>query len=261
MSIDALSDEALARYARHVILPEVGEEGQVKLLNASVLIIGAGGLGSPLLLYLAAAGLGRLGIIDHDVVELSNLQRQIIHDGDQLGQAKVQSAKDRIAALNPDCQIEAHRARLDSTNATSLFAKYDIIADGSDNFATRYLVNETCYRLKKTLVSAAVVRFEGQLTSFHTAEGGPCYQCLYPEAPPAHLIPRCSTVGIFGAITGVLGSLQATEVLKEILGLGKSLNGRLLLYDGLATSFHEVHYQRQNACPLCGDHRQQPAGE
>ena len=248
-----LDDAQLARYARHVILNEVGEEGQIRLLQSRVLVVGAGGLGAPVLMYLAAAGVGHLGIIDHDIVDLSNLQRQIIHDTETVGQTKIESAAERLEAINPEITIDRHRARLSEANAEELFQPYDLIVDGSDNFPTRYLVNDTCYRLGKTLVSAAVIRFEGQLSTYKPHEGGPCYRCLFPSAPPADLIPRCETVGIFGAIAGVMGSLQATEVLKELLGLGQSMVGRLLLYDALDVSINMIDFARNPACPLCGN--------
>ncbi len=249
-----LSDEQLHRYARHVILDEVGEEGQEKLLAAKVLVVGAGGLGAPLLSYLAAAGIGTLGVIDDDVVELSNLQRQVIHTTDQLGAPKVDSAARMIAALNPEIRVQAHRARLTADNIGGLLGGYDLVADGSDNFATRYLLNDACYLAGKTLVGAALLRFEGQLSTFkaHVPGNHPCYRCLFPTRPPADLVPRCEEAGIFGAIAGVMGSLQAVEVLKEILDLGDSMAGRLLIYDGLNGDFRTIAGRRNPSCPLCG---------
>jgi molybdopterin/thiamine biosynthesis adenylyltransferase len=249
---DELDDEGLERYARHVILEEVGEEGQLKLLASKVLVVGAGGLGSPVLMYLAAAGVGTLGVIDPDVVDLSNLQRQIIHSTDEIGRPKVRSAAERIEALNPDVTVIEHRDRLAPGNAETVIADYDLVVDGSDNFAARYLTNETCHRLGKTLVSAALVRFEGQLSTYKTHAGGPCYRCLFPEPPDPDLVPRCDTVGIFGAVAGVMGSLQATEVLKELLGLGTSMSGQLLLFDALDQTFRKIKVARDPDCPVCG---------
>ena len=250
----ALTDTQLERYARHVILDEVGEAGQEKLLASSVLVLGAGGLGSPMLLYLAAAGVGRIGIVDDDSVELSNLQRQIIHGTASLGRTKVASAKATIAAINPEIKVETHAVRLTASNAAALVAGYDLVADGSDNFATRYLLNDACYLARKPLVSAALLRFDAQLSVFKAYLGPPhpCYRCLFPEAPPADLVPRCEEAGILGALAGSAGALQATEVLKELLGLGETLSGRLLIYDGLATEFRTLRIPRDPACRLCG---------
>ena len=247
-----LDDDQLERYARHVILDEVGEEGQLKLLQAKVLVIGAGGLGAPVLMYLAAAGIGTIGVVDFDTVDLSNLQRQIIHSTDEIGQPKTRSAAERIETLNPEINVIEHRVRLAPGNAEELFSQYDLIVDGSDNFSSRYLANETCVKLKKPLVSAALVRFEGQLSTYKPHETGPCYRCLFPEPPDPALVPRCDTVGIFGAVAGVMGSLQATEVLKEILGLGTSLAGQLLLFDSLDQTFRKIKAARDPNCPVCG---------
>ncbi|EKE78345.1 HesA/MoeB/ThiF family protein [Oceanibaculum indicum] len=248
-----LNDEQFHRYARHLILDEVGEEGQEKLLGARVLVIGAGGLGAPLLMYLAAAGVGTLGVVDYDEVELSNLQRQIIHGTADLGRLKVDSAIDTVRALNPGIDIIAHREKLTQDNVAALVAGYDIVADGSDNFDCRYLLNDACYFARKTLVSGALLRFEGQISVFKAHEAGcPCYRCLFPEKPPADLIPRCSQAGILGAVAGVIGTLQATEILKEILGLGDSLAGRLMLYDALSSRFQTVKIPKDPDCPLCG---------
>jgi molybdopterin-synthase adenylyltransferase len=250
----ALSDAQFERYARHLILDEVGEAGQAKLLAARVLVVGAGGLGSPMLLYLAAAGVGTLGIVDDDAVDLSNLQRQIIHPTSSIGAAKVDSARHSLAAINPDIKVETFARRLDATNAADLIAGFDLVADGSDNFATRYLLNDICYRLEKPLVGAALSPFEGQLSTFKAYLGPPhpCYRCLFREAPPPDSVPRCETAGILGAVAGVMGSLQATEILKEILGLGESLSGTLLIYDALGASFHRIKLPRDPECPLCG---------
>ena len=250
--MDELDDEQLKRYARHLILDEVGQEGQIRLLSSKVLVVGAGGLGAAALMYLAAAGIGTLGVVDHDVVELPNLQRQIIHSTEEIGQPKVRSAAERIALLNPDVEVREHRVRLGPNNAAALFAPYDLIVDGSDNFAARYLSNDTAYALRKPLVSAALVRFEGQLTTFKPDAGGPCYRCLFPEPPDATLVPRCDTAGIFGAVAGVMGSLQATEVLKEILGLGTGMAGRLMLFDALDQTFRTIRIAKDPACPVCG---------
>lgn len=249
-----LSDAQFERYARHLVLDEVGEEGQQKLLRARVLVIGAGGLGSPLLLYLAAAGVGTLGVVDNDTVDLSNLQRQIVHATESVGRAKVESARRTLAHINPEVKIETHALRLDDTNAAALVGDYDLVADGSDNFATRYLLNDTCYRLKRPLVGAALSPFDGQLSTFKAYLGPPhpCYRCLFREAPPPDSVPRCETAGILGAIAGVMGTLQATEVLKELLGLGESLSGTLLVYDALRTGFHSIKLPRDPDCPTCG---------
>jgi molybdopterin-synthase adenylyltransferase len=255
MDSDTITDEQLMRYARHVILDEVGEAGQAKLLRSKVLVIGAGGLGSPVLMYLAAAGVGTIGVVDFDVVDLTNLQRQIVHTTDAVGRAKVESAAATLAAINPEIRFNAHNIKLDAANASSLIAEYDIVADGSDNFETRYLVNDTCFFLKKPLVSGALLRFEGQLSVFKPHEDGnnPCYRCLFPSPPPPGMTPRCETAGIFGAIAGVVGTMQASEVLKELLGLGQSLSGNLLLYDALNTTFRKIKINADPGCPLCGD--------
>jgi adenylyltransferase/sulfurtransferase len=262
-----LSETQFERYARHLILPEVGEEGQQKLMAARVLVIGAGGLGSPLLLYLAAAGVGTLGVIDDDAVDLSNLQRQIVHPTASLGAPKVESARRTLAALNPEVTVETHMMRLDEGNVADLVARYDLVADGSDNFATRYLLNDTCYRLGKTLVGAALSPFDGQLSTYkaHLGAPHPCYRCLFREPPPADAVPRCETAGILGAVAGVMGTLQATEVLKELLGIGESLSGTLLMYDALGASFHKIKVPRDPDCPTCGGGRSAsllvPSGE
>lgn len=252
---EELSDDQLERYARHVILDEVGEEGQAKLLRSKVLVVGAGGLGAPLLLYLAAAGVGHLGVIDDDTVDLTNLQRQIVHSTGDVGRPKVDSAVDAIRALNPDIVVEAIPARMSAANAAEEIARFDLVADGSDNFGTRYLLNDACYFAKTPLVSGALLRFEGQVSTFRAYEDGdnPCYRCLFRDPPPEGMVPRCDQAGIFGAVAGVVGSLQATEVLKELLGLGDSLSGRFLVYDGLSAEFRTMRVRRDPACPLCGD--------
>ena len=251
----SLSDEELERYARHIVLREVGGTGQARLKGARVLVIGAGGLGSPLILYLAAAGVGTIGVVDFDTVSLSNLQRQIAHRTSDLGRPKTDSAREAVRALNPAIHYEAHPIRLEPDNAMALVDAYDIVADGSDNFATRFLVNDTCYFAKKTLVSAAVSEFDGQLATFKAHDRGgqyPCYRCLFPEPPPSGSAPSCSEAGILGAVAGVMGTLQALEVLKEILALGEGLAGQLLLYDALAARFRSVRVPPDPACRLCG---------
>jgi adenylyltransferase/sulfurtransferase len=250
-----LTEAQFHRYARHLILDEVGEEGQERLLASRVLVVGAGGLGSPLLLYLAAAGVGTLGVIDHDRVDLTNLQRQIVHATERIGMAKVESAKAAIAAVNPEIRVAALCEQLTAENAERVVAGYDLVADGSDNFATRYLLTDTCFRLKKPLVAAALAPFDGQLSTFkpYLGAGHPCYRCLFREPPPPDLVPRCETAGILGAVAGVLGTLQAVEVLKELLGLGESLSGTLLMYDALRAGFHRVKIPKDPACPTCGE--------
>jgi len=248
-----LSDRQFERYARHLILDEVGEVGQAKLLAARVLVIGAGGLGAPALMYLAAAGIGTIGVVDFDVVDLSNLQRQIVHRVDRLGESKVESAIDCLAGINPEIRVIPHQLRLTAANALDLIGEYDLVVDGSDNFPTRYLVNDACYLAKKTLVAAALLRFEGQLSTFKAHLGdGPCYRCVFREPPPRDLIPRCEEAGILGSVAGVMGTLQATEAIKEILGLGESLSGKLLLYDALNTEIRRIKIKRDPGCPLCG---------
>lgn len=247
------SEDEIHRYSRHILLGEVGGIGQARLRAASVLIVGAGGLGSPLALYLAAAGVGRIGIVDDDVVELSNLQRQIAHGMADLGTGKAESAAAAARAINPEVRIETHVTRLSAENAKALIGDYDIVCDGSDNFATRFLVADTAVRMHRTLISAAVLRFEGQLSTFKPHVGGPCYRCLYPEAPPDGLVPSCSEAGVLGAVTGVMGTLQATEVLKEILEIGTGLSGRLLIWDAMDMRFRTINIPRDPACRTCGD--------
>jgi len=248
-----LTDAQLERYARHVVLDEVGEAGQLRLLSSSVLVVGAGGLGSPLIQYLAAAGVGRIGIIDDDTVDISNLQRQTIHRLEDVGRPKAESAADFVRRLNPEIRTDIHATRLTDGNA-ALIADYDLVADGSDNFRTRYMLNDKCVQMKRTLVSAALLRFDGQLGVFkpHAGPDCPCYRCVFPEEPPPDLIPRCETAGILGAVAGIMGSLQATEVLKELLGLGDTLAGRLMLYDGLSSQIRIVKVKRRADCPACG---------
>ena len=246
------TESQIHRYARHILLQEVGGTGQKKLLNARVLVIGAGGLGSPAILYLAAAGVGTIGVIDDDSVELSNLQRQIVHTTARIGSPKTASARETVTAINPDVALVEHQTHLNASNVMELLSGYDIVADGSDNFQTRFLVNDACFFAKKTLVSAAVLRFDGQLSTYKPHEGGPCYRCLYPEPPPEGQIPTCEEAGVLGAVAGVLGTLQATEVLKEILGIGEGMSGRLLVYDALTVAARHVKVNPDPRCPLCG---------
>ncbi len=247
-----LTKAELARYDRHLIMPEVGPEGQKKLKNAAVLCVGAGGLGSPLALYLAAAGVGRIGIVDFDVVDESNLQRQIIHDTPSVGTSKLASAKKRLTALNPFITVETHDMRLTSANAVELFKQYDVIADGTDNFATRYLVNDACVLTGKPNAYGSIFRFEGQLAVFGLKDG-PCYRCLYPEPPPPGLVPSCSEAGVLGVLPGVIGTMQAIEALKLILGIGRPLSGRLMLYDALEQSWRTLKVKKNPACPVCSE--------
>jgi molybdopterin-synthase adenylyltransferase len=248
-----LSEEQFHRYARHIILEEVGEEGQIRLLSSRVLVLGAGGLGSPLLLYLAAAGVGTIGVVDADRVDLTNLQRQIVHATGRVGALKVDSARDTLAGINPGVRIETHPLRLGPENAESLIRGYDIVADGSDNFATRYLLSDLCHRLEKPLIAAALSPFEGQVSTFRSylGAGHPCYRCLFRDPPPPDLVPRCETAGILGAVAGVMGTLQAVEVLKELLALGESLDGTLLIYDALLARFHSIRIAKDPDCPTC----------
>ncbi len=251
MDLDFTDDE-ITRYSRNILLAEVGGAGQARLRAARVLIVGAGGLGSPLALYLAAAGVGTLGLVDDDRVDLSNLQRQVAHTTDRVGMAKVDSAAAACRAINPGVIIEAHAARLTPDNAMVLVSAYDLVCDGCDNFPTRFLVADACTLARRTLVSAAVLRFDGQLSTFKPHQGGPCYRCLHPAPPPPGLVPTCAEAGILGAVTGVMGSLQATEVLKELMGIGESLSGRLLVWDALAARVRTIKLPRDPACPLCG---------
>ncbi len=246
------TEDQLQRYSRHIILPEVGGKGQKKILNAKVFIVGAGGLGCPVGYYLAAAGVGIIGMIDNDTVELSNLQRQIAHNTKKLGVHKVDSAKETFEALNPDVKIIGIKERISKDNIIDLIKDYDIIVDGSDNFPTRYLVNDACVMLKKPLVSGAILRFEGQVTTILPKEGH-CYRCLFEEMPPPGLVPSCQEAGVIGAITGVVGSLQATEVLKLILGKGDILKNTLLIYDALKANFRRVKVPKNPECPVCSE--------
>jgi adenylyltransferase/sulfurtransferase len=252
-------DDQIQRYARHILLDEVGGAGQMRLLKARVLVIGAGGLGSPVLLYLAAAGVGTIGVIDDDVVDLTNLQRQVVHPTGHLGMIKVESARRMLAAINPDVRVEVYPERLGPDNALERISAYDIVADGSDNFETRFHVNDACYKARKPLVCAAVLRFDGQLSTFKAYEAGPdgefgpCYRCIVREPPPLGDAATCAEAGVLGAFCGAIGSLQATEVLKEILGVGDSLSGWLLVCDALKATFRKIRVPRDPGCPLCGD--------
>jgi adenylyltransferase/sulfurtransferase len=249
-----LTESQIQRYSRHIILPEVGGKGQMKLSRARMLIIGAGGLGSPAALYLAAAGVGTLGLIDGDVVDLSNLQRQILHTTATLGHPKVESGRQMLGALNPDITIKTYKENLSAENILRLLPDYDVILDGSDNFSTRFLVNDACFFAKKTLISGSIFRFEGQLTTIKAHAGYPCYRCLYPEPPPAGLVPNCQEAGVLGVLAGTIGVLQASEAIKEVLGIGETLADRLLIYDALEMKFRKVSRPKDPDCRLCGPH-------
>jgi molybdopterin/thiamine biosynthesis adenylyltransferase/rhodanese-related sulfurtransferase/molybdopterin converting factor small subunit len=248
-----LSKEEILRYSRHLIMPEVGMEGQLKLKSAKVALIGTGGLGAPLGMYLAAAGIGRIGLVDFDVVDFTNLQRQVIHGTKDVGRKKLDSAADTMLDINPYVEIDRHETALTSENALQILKDYDIVVDGTDNFPTRYLVNDACVLLGKPNVYGSIFRFEGQATVF-AYEGGPCYRCLYPEPPPPGLVPSCAEGGVLGILPGTIGLIQATETVKLILGIGEPLVGRLLLYDALAMRFRELKLRRNSECPVCGDH-------
>jgi molybdopterin/thiamine biosynthesis adenylyltransferase/rhodanese-related sulfurtransferase len=247
-----MTAEQRDRYSRHTLLPEVGVDGQIKLLNAKVLLLGAGGLGAPTALYLAAAGIGTLGLVDDDVVDASNLQRQVIHNTERIGMPKTESARLFIEALNPDVNVVEHRIRLDAENILEIIGEYDVIVDGADNFPTRYLLNDASVRLRKPVVSASILSFDGQISTFVPYEG-PCYRCLYPTPPPPELAPSCSANGVLGVMAGTMGTLQANEVIKLVLGIGEPLVGRLLLYEALGTRFTELKVRRDPNCPICGE--------
>lgn len=248
----ALTDEQIQRYSRQIILSEVGGKGQQKIRRAKVLIIGAGGLGSPAALYLAAAGVGTLGLVDGDVVDLSNLQRQILHTTPHVGTSKVESGCRLLSNLNPDVTVQTYPEHVNSANIMQLVQDYDIVLDGSDNFSTRFLVNDACYFAKKTLISGSIFRFEGQLTTIKSQAGLPCYRCLYPEPPPAGLVPNCQEAGVLGVLAGTIGVLQANEAIKEILEIGETLADQLLIYDALEMKFRRVSRPKDQDCPLCG---------
>jgi molybdopterin/thiamine biosynthesis adenylyltransferase/rhodanese-related sulfurtransferase len=252
-TVTALNNDEILRYSRHLIMPEVGMEGQLKLKQAKVLCIGAGGLGSPLVLYLAAAGVGTLGIVDFDVVDFTNLQRQVIHGTSDVGRKKLDSAADTLSEINPNVEVRKFDTRLSSSNALELFREFDVIADGTDNFPTRYLVNDACVLAGKPNVYGSIFRFEGQASVFATKEG-PCYRCLYPEPPPPGLVPSCAEGGVLGILPGLVGIIQATETIKLILGSGEPLIGRLLLVDALAMRFRELKLRKNPDCPVCGTH-------
>jgi sulfur-carrier protein adenylyltransferase/sulfurtransferase len=247
----SLGPDQRRRYSRHLLIPEVGEEGQRKLLDAKVLLVGAGGLGSPAALYLAAAGVGTLGVVDADIVDDSNLQRQVIHTTERVGMPKVESARIAIEALNPDVNVVKHETRLDQSNVLDIFAEYDVILDGTDNFATRYLINDACVLLDKPNAHGSIFRFEGQVTTFIPHQG-PCYRCLFPTPPPPELAPSCAEAGVLGLLPGTIGIIQATETAKLILGIGEPLVGRLLTYDALEMEFRELRLSRDPECPMCG---------
>jgi molybdopterin/thiamine biosynthesis adenylyltransferase len=246
-----LTPEQVRRYSRHIIMPQIGSRGQRKLIDSKVLIVGAGGLGGPVALYLALAGVGTIGLVDFDTVDLSNLQRQVLHTTETIGMPKVQSAKITLARYNPDVNVVAHEFPINSENAMDLIAQYDVIVNGADNFATRYLVNDAAYLNNKPLVDGSILIFDGQVTTYEPGKG--CYRCLYPEPPPPGMVPNCAEAGVLGALTGTMGSLQATEVVKVILGIGEPLIGRLLLVDALSMEFRVVRTRRNPECPLCGD--------
>ena len=250
--MDELSDADLERYARHVILDEIGEEGQIALLEAKVCVVGAGGLGSPVLLYLAAAGVGTIGLVDFDRVDRTNLQRQIAHTDAAAGTPKAESAAARARAINPAIRIAPHDVKLTPETVEDVLAPYDLVVDGTDNFTVRLLLNDACYLMKKPLVSASVVRFEGQLSTYRAFEEGPCYRCLFDAEPTEGLVPRCDTAGILGPVAGVMGTLQATEVLKQITGLGSGMVGKLMLFDALDYSMQIIKTRKNPDCPLCG---------
>ncbi len=253
---EGLTPEQRMRYSRHTLIPEVGVDGQIKLLNAKVLLIGAGGLGSPAALYLAAAGIGTLGIVDDDLVDESNLQRQVIHNTERVGTPKTESARISIEALNPDVKVVEYRTRLDASNIIEIIKDYDVLVDGADNFPTRYLLNDASVRLRKPVVSASILTFDGQISTFVPYEG-PCYRCLYPTPPPAELAPSCSENGVLGVMAGIMGLLQANEVTKLVIGIGEPLVGRLLLFEALSTSFTELKVRRDPDCPICGENAPQ----
>jgi adenylyltransferase/sulfurtransferase len=248
------TDAQLERYSRHIILNDVGGKGQKKLSQAKVLVIGAGGLGSPAALYLAAAGIGTLGLVDGDVVDLSNLQRQILHTTARIGVPKVESGRQTLAALNPDITIKTYQYHVSADNIMGLIADYDLVLDGSDNFSTRFMINDACFFARKTLVSGSIFRFEGQLTTIKPHEGFPCYRCLYPEPPPAGLVPNCQEAGVLGVLAGTIGVLQAAEAIKEILKIGDTVADKLLIYDALDLKVRKVSRPRDPNCRLCGPH-------
>jgi sulfur-carrier protein adenylyltransferase/sulfurtransferase len=256
LATEGMTPEQRDRYSRHTLLPEVGVDGQLKMLNAKVLLLGAGGLGAPTALYLAAAGIGTIGLVDDDVVDASNLQRQVIHSTERIDTPKTESARLTIEALNPDVEVIEHRLRLNAGNILEIIEPYDVIVDGADNFPTRYLLNDASVRLRKPVVSASILSFDGQVSTFVPYEG-PCYRCLYPTPPPAELAPSCSANGVLGVMAGTMGTLQANEVLKLVIGIGEPLVGRLLLYEALGTRFTELKVRRDPECPICGENAEE----
>jgi molybdopterin/thiamine biosynthesis adenylyltransferase len=246
------TESQIERYSRHIILPEVGGKGQMKLARAKVLIVGAGGLGSPAALYLAAAGIGTIGLVDGDVVDLSNLQRQILHSTNMIGKPKVESGRVMLNALNPEVTVNTYPMNISADNIMGILTGYDLVLDGSDNFTTRYLVNDACFFAGKPLISGSIFRFEGQLTTLRPKDGFPCYRCLYAEPPPAGLVPNCQEAGVLGVLAGTIGVLQAAEAIKEIIGIGTSLAGAMLIYDALEMTFRRTRVPKDPACPLCG---------
>jgi sulfur-carrier protein adenylyltransferase/sulfurtransferase len=254
---ESLTADQRARYSRHTLLPEVGEEGQVKLLESRVLVVGAGGLGSPAAIYLTAAGIGTVGIVDFDIVDATNLQRQILHNLDRLGQPKVESAREMLTALNPDVKVVAHNVRLSADNILEILSEYDVVVDGGDNFPTRYLVNDASLHLRKPVVHGSIFRFEGQVTVFDPYSG-PCYRCLFPEPPPPELAPSCAEAGVLGVLPGIIGSLQAVETIKILLDIGEGLVGRLLSHDSLTQEFHTLRIRRHPDCPACSNEDRPP---
>ena len=248
--VRSLTPEQVNRYSRHIIMPQVGSQGQRKLMSSRVLVVGAGGLGSPSAVYLALAGVGTIGIVDFDVVELSNLQRQILHNNDSVGRLKVDSAKESLNRYNPDVNVVLHNTRLDASNAMEIISQYDVVVNGADNFPSRYLINDACYLLGKPLVDGSILIFDGQATVYLPGKG--CYRCLFPAPPPPGMVPNCAEAGVLGALTGIVGSIQATETLKLLLGIGESLSSRLLLIDALNMEFRTVRIRQNPKCPLCG---------
>jgi molybdopterin/thiamine biosynthesis adenylyltransferase len=249
-----LTPDQVLRYSRHLVMKQVGGKGQRKLLDAKALLVGAGGLGSPAALYLAAAGVGTLGIVDYDVVDISNLQRQILHHTADVGRPKTESAADTLRSINPDVTVIGHPVQLSSANALDILGAYDVVLNCTDNFPTRYLVNDACVLLGKPLVDGSILQFDGQMTVYDHAAGGPCYRCLFPAPPPPGEVPSCAQAGVLGVLPGIIGSLQALEAIKLILGIGKPMIGRLLIFDGLEMDISIVSIKRNPACPACGDH-------
>lgn len=246
------TNEQIERYSRHIILPEVGGEGQQKIMKGKVLVLGAGGLGSPAALYLAAAGVGTLGIVDSDEVDITNLQRQVLHFTEDIGRSKTESASEKLSKLNPDIKIKTYQLKINSENIANLIKNYDVIVDGTDNFPTRFLVNDACYFAKKPLVHGAILRFDGQVMTI-IPDVGPCYRCIYREPPPPGMVPSCQQAGVIGSVAGIIGTIQANEALKILMGVGKTLSGRLLVVDALEANFRQINTKKDPRCPLCGE--------